>query len=198
MSDRKRPDKGQFKGRFGAVAWGKAAWDRLEQELAAATDLTEHEKDEILTDAQCRRIEQLDRNPPKDANKLLEELAALPPLTDGTRRFIGERFREQLVEGAILEGLRARGKSVARVDDARDISALYTACHPRDGAESALARLVPMLLYATTGCLKRAEDARSPEIRYTETTNAFRGARVLALISDSLHKDRPERSRKTK
>lgn len=198
MSDRRRPDKGQFKELIDALASGKATWDRLEQELAAATDLTKHEKDEIRTDAQCRRIEQLDRDPQKDETKLQEELATLPPLTDETRRFIGKRFREQLVEGAIFEGLRARGKSVAPADDARDIGALYTTCDPRDGAESALARLVPMLLHATTGCLERAEDAISPEARSTEMTNAFRGARVLALISDSLHKDRPERSRKPK
>ena len=48
------------------TAAGKATWDRLEQELAAATDLTTRERDDIRTDAQCRRIEQLDRDPDKD------------------------------------------------------------------------------------------------------------------------------------
>ena len=84
------------------------------------------------------------------------------------------------------------------VDDTRDIGALYTTCDPRDGAESALARLIPMLLHATTSCLERAENLKSPEARHFELTNAFKGARVLAQLADSLHKDRPEHRRKTK
>ena len=105
-------------------------------------------------------------------------------------------FRDDLVEGAVQEGLRARGKCVAPVDDARDVAALYSTCEPRDGAEAALARLVPMLVHATTGCLERAETSELSEARHVELTNALRGARVLALISDSLHRDCPERSRK--
>ena len=106
-------------------------------------------------------------------------------------------FRDDLVEAAIIQGLRARGKPDS-VDDARDIGALYTTCDPRDGADSALARLIPMLLHATTNCLERAEKLESHEARQSELTNAFRGARVLAQLANSLHKDRPERSRKTK
>jgi hypothetical protein len=198
MSDRNRPENSSFEELIQALASGKAKWDRLEQELSAATDLSAHEKDEIRSAAQSRRIEQLHRARGKDEKELQKELSAFPPLTDGTRGFIAKLHREQLVEIATFEGLRARGKGVAAVDDVRDIVALYSTCHPRDGAESALARLVPMLLHATTGCFERAETSESLEARHTELASAFRGARVLALISDSLHKDRPERSRKRK
>ena len=67
-------------------------------------------------------------------------------------------------------------KGVRPVDDARDIGALYCTCDTRDGAQSALARLVPMLLHATTGCFARAESSESLEGRHTELTSAFRGA----------------------
>ena len=86
----------------------------------------------------------------------------MPPLTK-EKRFIDKMFRNDLLEGAILQGLQARGKGMGSVDDARDIGALYTTCDPRDGAESALARLIPMLLHATTSCLERAENLESPE-----------------------------------
>ena len=122
----------------------------------------------------------------------------MPPLTKEARRFIDKMFRDDLLEGAILQGLQARGKGMGSVDDARDIGALYTTCDPRDGAESALARLIPMLLHATTSCLERAENLELPEARHFELTNAFKGARVLAQLADSPHKDRPEHRRKTK
>jgi hypothetical protein len=198
MSNRNRPGNGSFEELIQALASGKATWDRLEQELSAAADLSAHQKDEIRTAAQCRRIEKLNRAPGKDEKKLQKELSAFPPLTVGARGFVDKLFREQLVEGATLEGLRARGKGVAAIDDTRDIVALYSTCDPRDGAESALARLVPMLLHATAGCFERAETSESLEARHTELASAFRGARVLALISDSIHKDRRERSRKPK
>ena len=197
MSDRNRPGKGSFEELINALAAGKETWDRLKQELAAAVDMTEEEKEDILTTAQCHRIEQLNRNPGKDEQQLQAELSKIPPLTKGARLFIDKMFRDDLVEAAIIQGLRARGKPDS-VDDARDIGALYTTCDPRDGADSALARLIPMLLHATTNCLERAEKLESHEARQSELTNAFRGARVLAQLANSLHKDRPERSRKTK
>lgn len=194
----KRPEKGTFEKLIEELTSGKATWDRLEQELSAAAELPASEKEKIRTTAQCRRIEQLIRDPGKDAKDLQKELSAFPELTDGARRFVDKLFREQLLERAVLAGLRARGSSVDPDDDARDITALYSTCDPRDGAESALARLIPMLLHATTLCFERAENSGSLEARHTELANAFRGARALALLSNSLHKDRPERSRKTK
>ena len=197
MSDRNRPGKGSFEELIDALASGKATWDRLEQELAAAGRFEPNsEKEDILTDAQCRRLEQLNRDPGKDEKKLQAELSKIPPLTKGARRFIDKMFRDDLVEGAILQGLRARGR-MGSVADARDTGALYSTCDPRDGAELALARLIPMLLHATTSCFERAENWSHTEARNFELTNAFKGARVLAQLADSLHKDRPERSRKT-
>jgi hypothetical protein len=198
VSDRRRPEKGAFEKLIEEVASGKVAWERFEQELSAANDLTEREKEEVRTDAQCRRIERLERDPTIDQERLQKELSAFPPLTDGTRRFIGKGFREGLLESAVSQGLRARGKTVDPLDDAQDIVALYSTCNPRDGAESALARLVPIILHSTTICFERAEKSESLEARYYELANGFRGARALAQIKDSLHKDRPERSRKTK
>ena len=76
-------------------------------ELAAAVDLSASDKEDILTDAQCRRIEQLNRDPGKDEKKLQAELSKMPPLTKESRRFIDKMFRDDLLEGAILQGLQS-------------------------------------------------------------------------------------------
>ena len=198
MSDRKRPEKDTFEQLIEQVAAGKVTWNKLEQELSAAANLADSEKEEIRTAAQCRRIERLLRDPNVSQAKLEEELSAFPPSTAGTRQFIDKMFREQLLEGAVSQGLRARGLRAHPLDDVRDITAIYSTCDPRDGAEAAVARLVPMLLHTITGCFERAENSESLEARQYELLNGFKGARVLTLISDSLHRDRPQRSRKIK
>jgi len=47
VSDRRRPEKGAFEKLIEEVASGKVAWERFEQELSAANDLTEREKEEV-------------------------------------------------------------------------------------------------------------------------------------------------------
>jgi hypothetical protein len=194
MSDQKRPEK-EFEKLIEDVAIGKVTWQQFEQKLAAA-DLSASEQGQLRTTTQCRRIDQLKRDPTKSGAKLEEELSAFPALTEATRQYIDKFFCEALVEGAVLEGLRARGKWAGPFDDARDVTALYRTCHPRDGTESALARLIPMLLHAVTGCFERAENSESLEARHHELISGFRGARVVALISDSLRSGRRERSHK--
>jgi hypothetical protein len=110
--------------------------------------------------------------------------------------FVDKFFRDSLVEGAVSQGLRARGACAGPLDDARDIVALYATCNPRDGAESAIARVVPMVLHAVTLCFERAENSDSQLARHYELTDGFTGARILAQIADSLHKNRPGRRRK--
>ena len=111
MSERNK----KFEELIQALASGKATWDRLEQELSAAADLTASQKEDIRTAAQCRRLEQLQHDPIKDENKLQKVLAAFPQVTDGTKRFLDKFWREQLLEEALHAGLRARGQAVGPV-----------------------------------------------------------------------------------
>ena len=78
MSNRNRPGKGSFEELIKALASGKATWDRLEQELAAAVDLSASDKEDILTDAQCRRIEQLNRDPGKERKNFKQNYPRCP------------------------------------------------------------------------------------------------------------------------
>jgi hypothetical protein len=196
MSDRNRPEKDSFDELVHALASGKATWECFERELAAAADLTESQKEEIRTAALCRRFERLQSDPIRNERKLREELGALPPLTDGAKRFIDKFLRDSLVEGAVSQGLRARGQCAGPFDDARDIVALYATCNPRDGADSALARVIPMMLHAITLCFERAENSDSQLARHYELTDGFTGARILAQLANALHKNRPERKGK--
>jgi hypothetical protein len=193
MSDRKKPEEDAFERLIEEAASGQITWGKFEQELSNPPNLPASEKERIRTAAQRRRIETLLREPHANLEK---ELAAFPPLTDGARQFVEKLFREHLVEGAISDGLRARGIRAYPCDAVGDIATLYFTCDPRDGAEAAVARLVPILLHAVTGCFERAESSESLEARHYELISGFRGARVLTLISDSLHKDRPQRSQK--
>ena len=72
-------------------------------------NLSESEKEDILTAAQCRRFEQLNRDPGTDVKKLETELSKMPPPTRRGRDATSTQCSVMTSsEGAILQGLRAQ------------------------------------------------------------------------------------------
>ena len=163
MSERNK----KFEELIQALASGKATWDRLEQELSAAADLTASQKEDVRTAAQCRRIEQLKRDPVNDEKKLAGRTIPISLADGGDGQFHRQILREATLgrsDSRGAAGQRALGLSLMTSET---LSASMSTCDPRDGAESALARLIPMLLHATTGCLERSETLESQEVRHS-------------------------------